>query len=344
MKTAIDLVEQGYVPDWITRKGIRRLLKKRLHQERRNFKDPKALESLLNQMDGSPLAINTIDANQQHYEVPTEFYEHTLGIHKKYSCGYFNSHVTNLSTAEEEMLGISCERADLKDGMHILELGCGWGSLTLWMATHYPNASITAVSNSNSQKAFIDQTAKERGLDNIEVITCDMNDFQTTQNFDRIVSIEMFEHMRNHALLFQRIASWLKTDGKLFFHIFCHKNIPYFFETDGNSDWMATNFFTGGLMPSYDLPLNMQKNLKLENRWVVNGKHYAKTSKAWLDQLDANKNLVLHILKTSDDPTPEIVLMNRWRMFFMACEELFAYNQGNEWHVGHYIFSNKNEN
>ncbi|MBL4681958.1 MAG: class I SAM-dependent methyltransferase [Pseudomonadales bacterium] len=344
MAAPIDLVEQGYVPDWITRVGIRRLLKKRLNQEKRKFKAEHALQSLINEMNNSALAINTQDANKQHYEVPTEFYERTLGIHKKYSCGYFNTHVTNLSTAEEEMLSISCERAGLVDGMDILELGCGWGSLTLWMALHYPNSKIVAVSNSSTQKEFIDATTVQRNLNNIEIITSDMNDFSTATKFDRVVSIEMFEHMRNHQLLFQRIAQWLKPEGKLFFHIFCHKNIPYFFETKGKSDWMAEHFFTGGLMPSYDLPLAIESDLNLENRWIVNGKHYAKTNRAWLDQLDSNQDQILNILKKSKDPTPEIIQMNRWRIFFMACEELFAYNQGKEWHVGHYLFGNKKGN
>lgn len=342
MKTVIDLVEQGFVPDWITRLGIRRLLRRRLAKEKDKFKQTDAFEEFLSEMRTSPLAINTLDANQQHYEVPTEFFEFALGIHKKYSCGYFKPNVHNLSAAEEDMLTITCERAEIEDGMQILELGCGWGSLTLWMGKMFPNSRITAVSNSSSQKVYIDEIAQSRGLGNIEVITCDMNDFDINEKFDRVVSIEMFEHMRNYPLLFQRIANWLESNGKLFFHIFCHNTIPYFFETEGEADWMAENFFTGGLMPSYDLPLSIESDMTLLNRWAVNGRHYAKTSHAWLNQIDDNKEQVLELFKKSDDPTPEVVQYNRWRMFFMACEELFAYNQGKEWHIGHYLFGNKN--
>ncbi|MBV1878916.1 MAG: cyclopropane-fatty-acyl-phospholipid synthase family protein [Pseudomonadales bacterium] len=342
MSAVIDLVEQGKVPDWLTRIGIKRLLRQRLKQEQVKFRQPEALNQFLSAMADSPLAINTSDANQQHYEVPTEFYEHALGAHKKYSAAYFRAHVSSLSTAEEDMLKMTCERAGISDNMKILELGCGWGSLTLWMARLYPNCQITAVSNSATQKDYIDSTANARGLDNITIITSDMNEFTIDEKFDRVISIEMFEHMRNYNILFNRISQWLKPDGKLFFHIFCHKTIPYFFETEGESDWMAENFFTGGLMPSYDLPLSIDSNLELEDRWAINGTHYAKTSRAWLNQLDANRTQAIEVLKNSHDPTPEIILFNRWRMFFMACEELFAYNQGNEWHVGHYLFGNKN--
>jgi len=342
MNTVIDLVEQGYVPDWVTRIGIRRLLRQRLAKETVKFRQQNAIEDFISQMQASPLAINTMDANQQHYEVPTAFYEYALGKHKKYSCAYFKPNVNNLSTAEEDMFAITCERAEICDGAQILELGCGWGSLTLWLGQMYPDSQITAVSNSATQKTYIDETALARGLSNIKVITCDMNDFSIDQQFDRVVSIEMFEHMRNYPMLFQRITGWLKAEGKLFFHIFCHKNIPYFFETEGKTDWMAEHFFTGGLMPSYDLPLSIPSDLTLLNRWTVNGTHYARTSRAWLERIDTSKQQVLEVFTNSADPTAEVVQFNRWRMFFMACEELFAYNQGKEWHIGHYLFGNKN--
>ncbi len=240
------------------------------------------------------------------------------------------------------MLELSCERAQIKDGQEILELGCGWGSLTIWLGKHYPNAKITAVSNSTTQKAYIDARASDLGIDNITVITCDMNDFSTTDQFDRVVSIEMFEHMRNYELLFERISAWLKPTGKLWFHIFCHRTMPYFFQDDGEADWMARHFFTGGLMPSWDLPTQISSNLSLENRWAVNGTHYARTSRAWLDLLDDNEKTVREVFDNSEDPTETTILVNRWRMFFMAVEELFGYNQGREWYVGHYVFSHKN--
>ncbi len=339
--SVIDLVEKGHVPDVLTRFGIRTLCKQRLKKETNNFKVDTALPSLLDSMASSPLALNTADANDQHYEVPTEFYDLTLGEHKKYSCCLFEPNVHNLSTAEEKMLALSVSRAEVEDGMDILELGCGWGSLTLWLGKHFPNARITAVSNSTTQKAYIDQKANERGITNIEVVTCDMNDFTTERTFDRILSIEMFEHMRNYELLFARISGWLKPEGKLWFHIFCHRTMPYFFQDDGEADWMARNFFTGGIMPSWDLPTQIKSPLKLENRWAVNGEHYAKTSRAWLNLLDDNVEAVRKIFDESDDPTDSTILINRWRMFFMAVEELFAYNQGREWFVGHYLFSHK---
>ncbi|MFT5928022.1 MAG: cyclopropane-fatty-acyl-phospholipid synthase [Candidatus Azotimanducaceae bacterium] len=338
MSFVTDLVEAGYVPDRITRMGIRRFLRQRLKQEAQKFSKPNALNQFVSEMTSSPLAINTSQANQQHYEVPTEFYEQALGLHKKYSCGYFQEEDSDLTTAEEDMLALTCQRAEVEDGMKILELGCGWGSLTLWLARLFPACDITAVSNSVTQKQYIDKTARERGLDNINVVTCDMNDFDISDKFDRIVSIEMFEHMRNHPLLFEKIAGWLRPKGKLFFHIFCHKSIPYFFETEGEADWMAKHFFTGGLMPSFDLPLTTKGSLTMHNRWSVNGIHYAKTSRLWLQKMDANKQATLQILEASDDPTPSVILYNRWRMFFMACEELFAYDGGREWHVGHYLF------
>ena len=340
--SVIDLVEQGRIPDRITRFGIRRLLKARLAKEQKRYGAPDALARFIDSMTSSPLAINTVDANSQHYEVPTAFYDQVLGQHKKYSCCYFDEHVHNLSSAEEAMLELSCERAALEDGMEILELGCGWGSLTLWMGRHFPNAKITAVSNSSTQKDYIDQVAADEGMTNITVVTCDMNDFATDQQFDRVVSIEMFEHMRNYQILFERIASWLKPDGKLWFHIFVHQTLPYFFQDDGEADWMARHFFTGGLMPSWDLPLQIPSPLKLENRWAVKGTQYAKTSRSWLNLLDANEAAVRKVFDESDDPTDTTILINRWRMFFMACEELFAYNEGREWYVGHYLFGHKN--
>ena len=337
----INLVEKGYVPDVLTRFGIRRILGQRLAKERKNFSVEGRLKELIKSMSASPLALNTEDANDQHYEVPTEFYDFTLGEHKKYSCCLFETNVNNLSVAEESMLCVSCERAEIEDGMEILELGCGWGSLTLWLGKHYPNAKVTAVSNSTTQKIYIDRKAAEQGIKNINVVTCDMNDFATDETFDRVLSIEMFEHMRNYEMLFERIATWLRPSGKLWFHIFCHKTMPYFFQDDGEADWMARHFFTGGLMPSWDLPTQIKSPLSLQDRWAVNGKHYAKTSRAWLSHMDEHIDQVREVFENSDDPTDATILINRWRMFFMACEELFAYDHGREWYVGHYLFGHK---
>ncbi len=339
LTSLINFAEQGYIPDLLTRAGIRMFVKQRRRQIRKHYRKSPALEILLEKMKDSLLAINTTEANQQHYEVATSFFDLILGEHKKYSSALFDAPTTGLSEAEAAMLKLTCERAQLDGAKTILELGCGWGALTLWMAEQYPDSKIVSVGNSASQKAYIDSAAEKRDLANIEVIYSDMNDFDTEQKFDRVVSIEMFEHMRNHELLLERIAGWLAPEGKLFFHMFCHQTFPYFFESESESDWMATNFFSGGMMPSWDLPLQFQAHLSLEDRWPVSGKHYAQTCVSWLANCDRFKPQILEIFVHSPDPRPPIIQFNRWRMFFMACEALFAYNQGDEWFVGHYLFS-----
>jgi cyclopropane-fatty-acyl-phospholipid synthase len=341
LKKAIDLAEQGRLPDVLVRAGMRSIVSQRRQAELRRYRDRNTLPQLLAQMRASPVAINTADANQQHYEVSADFFDLVLGEHKKYSCALFpDDGRCSLSEAEAAMLALTCSRARIADQQHILELGCGWGSLTLWMAEQYPNCKITAVSNSATQKAYIDSAAEKRELLNITVLTCDMNEFDIDQQFDRVVCIEMFEHMRNHALLFERIQGWLAPEGKLFLHSFCHLAFPYFYETESDSDWMATHFFRGGLMPSWDLPLQFQQQLTLEDRWQVNGRHYARTCAAWLANCDRFKAHILEIFAHSPNPAPPIVQFHRWRMFFMACESLFAYHRGNEWFVGHYLFKN----
>ncbi|MDB9879669.1 cyclopropane-fatty-acyl-phospholipid synthase family protein [Pseudomonadales bacterium] len=327
------------MPDLLTRAGIRMLVQQRRRQIRKQYRKLLTLKGMLVQMKDSPLAINTLEANEQHYNVSTDFFDLVLGEHKKYSSALFDASATDLSEAEAAMLKLTCERAQLDSAKTILELGCGWGALTLWMAEQYPDSKIVALGNSESQKAYIDSAAEKRDLANIEVICSDMNDFNTEQRFDRIVSIEMFEHMRNHELLFERIASWLEPEGKLFFQIFCHQTFPYFFESESESDWLATNFFSGGMMPSWDLPLQFQAHLSLEDRWPVNGTHYAQTCATWLVNCDRFKPQILEIFVHSPDHRPPIIQFNRWRMFFMACETLFAYNQGHEWFIGHYLFN-----
>jgi cyclopropane-fatty-acyl-phospholipid synthase len=280
-------------------------------------------------------------ANEQHYEVPAAFYHQVLGSHLKYSCGYWPEGVDNLNDAEAAALSLTCNRANLEDGLKILELGCGWGSLTLWMARQYPNSEITAVSNSHSQGQFIRQRAVEAGLDNVEIITADMNDFESDGKFDRVVSIEMFEHMRNWQELCRRISQWLKPDGEFFMHIFVHRNTPYLFEDKEASDWMSRHFFSGGMMPSTDLPLFFQDDLKLEQRWQWDGRHYEKTANAWLKNMDASRKAIWPILEKTYGKDFAKVWWMRWRMFFMACAELFGLNQGQEWFVSHYRFSNR---
>jgi cyclopropane-fatty-acyl-phospholipid synthase len=294
-------------------------------------------------MDRSPLALNTEDANAQHYEVPAEFYSLCLGPRKKYSSCFYNTGHESLAQAEDAMLTITCERAQLKDGQKVLELGCGWGSLSLWMAERYPQSKITAVSNSHSQRAFIEGVAGVRKLKNLTVITCDMNQFSSTETFDRVVSVEMFEHMRNWRELFYRVSTWLKSDGKLFFHIFVHKNYTYPFETSGKDDWMGRHFFSGGIMPAFDLPVRFQDHLRVEEQWLVDGRHYGKTAEHWLQNLDTNRDHALKIFAKNSHPNGDSpsVLVNRWRIFFMACAELWNFNQGREWFVGHYISSKR---
>ncbi|MDT8438744.1 MAG: cyclopropane-fatty-acyl-phospholipid synthase family protein [Wenzhouxiangellaceae bacterium] len=334
----IDLAESGRLPDVLIRIGIRRLLRKRLADEFAG--DPErageAYARRIEELAASPIALATDAANEQHYEVPAGFYQQVLGEHLKYSSCLWEPGVDSLNEAEARMLALSCERAALADGQDILELGCGWGSLTLWMAAHYPNSRITAVSNSASQRAFILRRAAERGLTNLEVLTRDVNQLALERQFDRVVSIEMFEHVRNYRHLLARIHGWLKPGGSLFVHIFCHRTLLYPFETEGDDNWMGRHFFTGGLMPAADTLLWFQEHLKIQQRWLVNGRHYARTARAWLELLDARRTAARAALADSH-PDPERQLQ-RWRMFFMACEELFAWRGGREWMVAHYRF------
>ena len=340
---AVDLTESGYVPDIILRRGIRLLLKQRLKEI---SADNNELGSVLHHdfvehMKLSAVALLPEKANEQHYEVPAEFYDLVLGSYKKYSSCYWDESTNNLSDAEKLALEKTCEHADLRNDIDILELGCGWGSLTLFMAAKFPESHITAVSNSNSQREYILEKAAHQGIENIEIITCDMNDFDTEKQFDRIVSVEMMEHMRNYEILYQRISTWLKNDGKLFKHIFVHKTTPYPFEVKDDSDWMSEYFFSGGMMPSDDLPLWFQNDLKIENRWRWSGEHYEKTSNAWLENMDNNRQQIMKILAKIYGVDNASKWWNRWRMFFMACAELFGYKNGQEWFVSHYLFSKK---
>jgi len=331
----IDWSERGLIPDALIRIAIRRLLRQRLRQDRLNSTEAGKL-AFADAMRAVPLAIATGEANEQHYEVPADFFVAMLGPKLKYSSAFYASPESNLDSAEIAMLNMTMERAELVDGHSILELGCGWGSLTLAMAEQFPNSQIVAVSNSSSQKAFIDQKAAQLGCENVTVITADMREFSIDQRFDRVVSVEMFEHMRNYEALFERISGWLHPNGKLFFHIFCHLDQPYFFEDQGDGDWMARNFFTGGLMPSFDLPEHFQGHLSLEEAWPVNGQHYAKTCEHWLRNLDQNKRQMLDALAKSGHPDTPARQWQRWRMFVMACQELFAYRGGEHWFVGHF--------
>jgi cyclopropane-fatty-acyl-phospholipid synthase len=333
----LSAAEHGRLPDMIVRMGIRRLLEAGLRDLAKN-RNPNKLADFVRATHHQPIAVVPAKANDQHYEIPSAFFQQVLGPKLKYSCGHWSDSVNSLEEAETEALKITCQNAGLQDGMDILELGCGWGSLSLWMAKQFPQSRITSVSNSHSQRKFIEQAAESGGLSNLTVITSDMNDFETEHSFDRVVSIEMFEHMRNHRKLMNNIAGWLKPDGKLFVHIFTHKDSPYLFRTDGEHNWMGRYFFTGGMMPSVDLLPECGSSLKLANQWQWNGEHYAKTCRAWLRKQDAAKRTVMQVLGETYGSDQAVVWHNRWRMFFMACEELFAFNHGKEWFVSHYLF------
>ena len=338
----IELAEKGIIPDYFIRQGIVRNCENRLNNENvsNTEKVSTKKQSWIQQMKESPIALVPEKANEQHYEVPPAFFENVLGKHLKYSSGYWPDGVNSLDDSEESMLELSFERAQLADGDSILELGCGWGSLTCYMASKLPNSKITAVSNSKDQKEHILNRCKNQGLDNIEVITADMNDFETENKYDRVVSIEMFEHMRNYKKLLSKISSWLHDDGKLFIHIFTHQSVVYPFENQGEADWMAREFFSGGMMPSHDLLLHFQDDLIIDDVWSMSGTHYEKTSLAWVNKMDANKDSIMKIFsKTYGDDAK--LWFQRWRIFFMSCEKLFGYNNGSEWGVSHYRFSKR---
>jgi len=338
MDKLISLIERGWVPDFFIRTGIRQLLRKRLSEEKINYNTKDHINSFADTLCLRPIAVDTSTANDQHYELPPSFFNLVLGKYNKYSSCYWGDGATSLDEAEASSLKITCERAELSDDMDILELGCGWGSLSLWMAEKYPNSRITSISNSNQQRAFINRAAKLKKLNNLKVITCDMNCFNVETKFDRVVSVEMFEHMQNYELLMENISSWLKPNGKLFVHIFCHQKFAYFFSTEGSDNWMGRYFFTGGLMPSEDLLLKFQKNLSIDKQWRWNGRHYKQTSNAWLKNMDREKNNILPILEQVYGLKERNTWFQRWRIFFMACAELFGYNTGNQWLVAHYLF------
>jgi len=344
------LLERDVVPDWLIRRRIRALLTQRLREEDRG--DPEAQQAALSRfvamLRESPIAVHTADANAQHYEVPTAFFEQVLGRHLKYSSCCFDlarppardrAH-EQLDDAAARMLALTVERAGIRNGERVLELGCGWGSLSLWMAAAFPDSPITVVSNSRTQNAHIDARAAERGLGNLTVITCDVNalDFPPGTQFDRVVSVEMFEHLRNYATLLDRIAGWMAPGATLFVHIFTHVRHAYPFEVRDASDWMAKYFFTGGIMPSDHLLYYFQDRLRIRDHWAVDGRHYQLTSEAWLNNMDANRAQVLPILAATYGADQATRWWVYWRVFFMACAELWGYDRGRQWIVSHYLF------
>jgi cyclopropane-fatty-acyl-phospholipid synthase len=344
----IELCERGLVPDFAIRTGMRSLMKRRLDDEaaHRGELRSQRFNRFLDELRASPIAVATGAANTQHYEVPAEFFHLHLGPRLKYSCCLYPGGDETLAQAEEAMLALYAERAGLADGMRILDLGCGWGSLSLWLAEKYPRAQVVGLSNSQGQREFIERRAAERGLANLRILTGNIVDFdfpagEVAAGFDRVLSIEMFEHMKNYGLLLAKIARWLKADGKLFVHIFAHRLLAYHFEEAGRSDWMTRYFFTGGTMPSESLLLHFQDQLRVQRQWWVSGTHYQRTANHWLAGMDAARAAILPVFRAGYDPADAGLWFQRWRMFYMAVAELFGYAGGEEWGVAHYLLEQR---
>lgn len=301
-------------------------------------------QKFVNKLNEMPIAIQTREANEQHYEVPTAFFLTVLGARRKYSSCYYPTGEESLEQAEDEMLKLVCQRSGLRNGDVVMDLGCGWGATGLWILEHYPQCIVTCVSNSRTQGAHIRKVASERGFSSrLTVITADANVFDTNNRFDLIISVEMFEHMKNYEQLFKKVSSWLKPEGKLFTHILCHREYTYHFKSEEGSDtdWMAQHFFSGGTMPSSDLFLYFQKDVSIEGHWNINGEHYSRTLEAWLERLDANEGTVREIFAREYGHGEVDQQIENWRKFFIYCSEVFACNHGNEWIVAHHLFRKK---
>jgi len=335
------VLASGLLPDLL----LRRVILSRVRGLEKSFDRLSAEEraareaAVLVGFESGPITVNADDANRQHYDLPPEFFGLVLGPRHKYSCCYWDAATSGLAQAEEAMLELTAERADLCDGQDILDLGCGWGSLSLWAAERFPRSRVVAMSNSHTQRRFIEKLREERGLRNLEVVTTEVGGFVPHRRFDRVVSIEMFEHVRNHRALMERVGGWLRPEGRLFVHVFCHRRHLYPFEPDAGGGWMTRHFFSGGMMPSWDYLTRYQAGLSLLDRWEVSGHHYALTLRSWLENLDNHRDEVLPLLAATYGRDRAHLWFARWRIFFMACEQTFSLDSGHAYFVAHYLFS-----
>jgi len=330
---ATNVIERVPFPDAVTSAGISFLVDRTKRKLARSGGVSEVDFARL--MQQHPIAVRPDAANEQHYEVAPAFFGLVLGPRRKYSCCLYRTDIDTLADAEEHALLETAAHAGLADGQDILELGCGWGSLSLWMAEHYPSARITAVSNAQPQRGYIEGEAARRGFRNLRVITADMNDFVIEQRFDRVVSVEMFEHMTNWQSLLRRVHGWLRPDGRLFLHVFSHHSAPYLFDVADKEDWIAQHFFTGGIMPSHGLIRHVADVFQVEDDWRWNGEHYARTARDWLSNFDRNEAEVMDVLREVYGAEASL-WKRRWRLFFLATAGLFGHAGGTEWGVSHY--------
>ncbi len=333
VSVATNVIERVNFPDAVTSAGISFLV----DRTRRKLARTGGMSEVdfARLMAQHPIAVRPDAANTQHYEEAAEFFGLVLGPRRKYSSCLYRTATDSLADAENQALAETAIHADLADGQDILELGCGWGSLSLWMAARYPAARITAVSNSTGQRAYIEEQAALLGLNNLRVITADMNDFTCDGAFDRVVSVEMFEHMTNWASLLRRVHGWLRPDGRLFLHVFSHRSAPYLFDIADKEDWIAQHFFTGGIMPSHGLIKHVAEVFDVEADWRWSGDHYARTARDWLSNFDRNQDAAMDVLRGVYGPEAAL-WKRRWRLFFLATAGLFGHAGGSEWGVSHY--------
>lgn len=336
-------LERNFLPDAVVRRFTRLLLASRIRSQ---FKPSSQLQlsdflHFVHALREMPIAIKTDKPKAQHYELPTSFFKLVLGKNLKYSSCYFKDKSSTLEDAEEAMLQMYCERSQLKDGHSVLDVGCGWGSLSLYIAQNYKNCQVTGICNSTTQKDYIEEQCRDLQLNNVNIIVADISTFEMEAEYDRIISIEMFEHMKNYKDLLKKISGWMKQDSLLFVHHFCHKVFAYHFEDKNEDDWITRYFFEGGTMPSANLLLYFQDDVSIVDHWLVNGKHYSQTSEEWLKRMDKNIASIKPIMATTYGKDSAVKWTVYWRTFFIAVAELFGYNNGEEWMVCHLLFKKK---